>query len=276
MLGHVPAVGWRVRRLAGLLTCATASVATAALLLLTCVVPACAQQAPTACTPEARSAGEATCSDDPARADPAGATHAPPDEAVSIETADKNNRLFGVLPNSSTIEAGMRVGPITTGQAFGFAAESSFDKFVFPFVGVVAYFGIGQPQEEYWKRYVTAFADNTVGNYMVTAVFPMVFHQDPRYFQLGTGSIWRRIGYSASRVVITRSRDGRRQFNISEIGGNALGAVLGDAYYPAAERSAANTLARAGSQIMWDTLSFEAKEFWPDIRRTLQQMFHRH
>jgi hypothetical protein len=259
------------------LTCATfGALATAS--LLTYAVPVRAQQTPTACAPDTRTAEETACTDDPASSDPAGptgATHTPRDEA-QIETADKPSRLFGVLPNSSTIEAGVRFGPVTTSQAFRFATEESFDKFVFPFVGVVAYFGVGQPQEEYWKRYVTAFADNAIGNYMVTAVFPTVFHQDPRYFQLGTGSIWRRIGYSASRAVVTRSRDGHDQFNLSEIGGNALGAMLSNAYYAAPERSAANTLARAGSQIMWDTVSFEAKEFWPDIRRMLQQMFHGH
>jgi len=217
--------------------------------------------------------------DDPAPAEttgPAEESSQVPAEGVSLETPDKAGRLFGVLPNASTIEAGFAFGPVTTAQTFRFATEDSFDKFVFPFVGAVAYLGVGQPQEEYWKRYVTAFADNTISNYMVTAIFPAMFRQDPRYFQLGTGSIWRRIGYSASRAVITRSRDGRSQFNVSEIGGNALSAMISNAYYPVPERSAANTLARAGSMIMWDAASFEAKEFWPDIRHMLQQMIHRH
>lgn len=43
-------------------------------------------------------------------------------------------------------------------------------------------------------------------------------------------------------------------FNLSEIGGNAFAGMLSNAYYPAAERSTANTLARAGSQVMWDTV----------------------
>ena len=64
-------------------------------------------------------------------------------------------------------------------------------------------------------------------------------------------------------------------FNLSEIGGNAFAGMLSNAYYPAAERSTANTLARAGSQVMWDTVSYECKEFWPDIRRMLQQIVHK-
>ena len=201
----------------------------------------------------------------------------PPNQPASeAEAADQRpGRLFGVLPNVATVEEGVAASPVTTKQGFTFATEDSFDKVVFPFVAVVAKLGVGQPSEPYWKRYTTALADNTAGNFMVTAVLPAVFHQDPRYFVLGTGSIWHRAYYAASRTVVTRSRDGRPQFNVSEIGGNALAGLFSDAYYPAAERSASKTLARAGSQVMWDTLSAEAKEFWPDIRRTLHRTFHR-
>ena len=185
-------------------------------------------------------------------------------------------RLFGVLPNASTVEAGNRVAPITTRQSFAFATQDSFDKFVFPFVGVVAYLGVGQSSESYWQRYATSFADNTIGNYMVVAIVPSLLHQDPRYFQLGSGSFLRRFAYAASRSVITRSREGHLQFNASEIGGNAASGLISTLYYPAADRSAASTWARVGSQIMWDTISFECKEFWPDIRGKLRRMFGPH
>lgn len=190
-------------------------------------------------------------------------------------TPPTTGRLFGVLPNTATVEANTPYGPVTTRQTFSFALDDSFDKFVFPFVGAVAYLGVGQPQESYWKRYATAFADNTIGNFMTTAIFPTIFHQDPRYFQLGAGGLWHRAAYAASRVVITRGRrDAHQQFNISEIGGNAATSVISDTYYPAEQHSAHATLARMGSQVMWDAVSFECKEFWPDIRQTLQQMFH--
>jgi hypothetical protein len=216
---------------------------------------------------------------------PAATPAAAPDEETKSEndrhekSRDENhtkpNRLFGVLPNTSTIEVATPVSPITTKQSFAFATQDSFDKNVFPFVGVVAVLGVGQPSESYWKRYATAMADNTIGNFMSTAVLPSLLHQDPRYFQLGTGSIWHRATYAATRSVITLSREGHSQFNMSEIGGNAFAGMLSNAYYPAPERSPANTMARVGSQIMWDTVSYECKEFWPDIRRMLQRKFHR-
>ena len=85
---------------------------------------------------------------------------------------------------------------------------------------------------------------------------------------LGTGGFWRRAAYAASRSVVTRRRD-RLQFNVSEIGGNAAAAGLSNLYYPADNRSVAATLDRWQTQVMWDTLSNELKEFWPDLRRAL-------
>jgi hypothetical protein len=40
-------------------------------------------------------------------------------------------------------------------------------------------------------------------------------------------------------------------------------------YYPSDGHGAAQTLARWGTQVMWDAVSNELKEFWPDIRRKI-------
>jgi hypothetical protein len=116
-----------------------------------------------------------------------------------------------------------------------------------------------------------AFADNSIGNCMADAVVPSALHQDPRYFQLGHGGWWHRTGYALSRTVVTRGDTGGNQFNVSEVGGNFLAAGISNLYYPAGARSIANTLTRWGSLLMWDTLSNELKEFWPDIRRKIRK-----
>src|SRR5262249_50394170 len=122
----------------------------------------------------------------------------------------------------------------------------------------------------YTRRYAMAFGDNTIGNFMTTAVMPTALRQDPRYFVLGNGTFLHRFGYAASRSVVTRSRTGRREFNASEIGGNAIPAIVSTAYHPAEDRDVSSTAFRMGSQIMWDTLSNEMKEFWPDICQRLR------
>jgi hypothetical protein len=40
-------------------------------------------------------------------------------------------------------------------------------------------------------------------------------------------------------------------------------------HYPSEDRSAVQTLVRWGTQVMWDAVSNELKEFWPDIRRKM-------
>jgi hypothetical protein len=187
---------------------------------------------------------------------------------------DQPGRLFNILPNGSTVEAGMVPPPLTVKQMFTWATEDSFDKNVFPFIAVVTLFGAGQPSERYATRYVTALADNAVANFMATALLPSLLRQDPRYFQRDEGSVFRRSIYAASRVLVTRSRDGQPQFNISEVGGNALAVTISNAYYPAPDRTVRNTAIRLASQVLWDAVGYECKEFWPDIRRWWDKGHH--
>jgi len=190
---------------------------------------------------------------------------------------DGSNRIFGVLPNYTTVEKEDETPRITTKQTFRMAALGSFDPFVYPFVALTTETAQLEHQAASWgggakayaMRYATAFGDNTIGNFMTTAIVPALFNQDPRYFARGEGSVARRLAYAASRVAVTRARDGRREFNISEIGGNAAAAGLSNLYHPANDRTFAGTLGRWGSQVMWDMLSNELKEFWPDVRNHL-------
>jgi len=195
--------------------------------------------------------------------DPSSQTETPPD------------RIFGVVPNFGTVENADNAPPITAAERFRLASRSTFDPFVFGFVGLTAALADARGQEPAWrgpsgyvKHYASAFTDNAIGNLMTTAVISTLADQDPRYFVLGAGGFWRRAAYAASRSVVTRRR-GRLQFNISELGGNAVAAGLSNLYYPDESRSLGATLDRWQTQVMWDTVSNELKEFWPDLRRAL-------
>ena len=76
---------------------------------------------------------------------------------------------------------------------------------------------------------------------MTEGVFPVVLHQDPRFFRLGRGGFFYRVGYAASRVFITRGDDGAAQFNASEFGGNAVMAIGSNLYTPSNKCSPAIT-----------------------------------
>ena len=180
------------------------------------------------------------------------------------------DRMFGVLPNYTTVDGGS-APVLTTREAFRLATLSTFDPVIYPFVGATALVGQGSSDRSYNARYATAFADNSIGNFMTTAVMPSLLHQDSRYFRRGEGGVFSRLAYAASRSLVTRTRDGRAAFNVSEIGGSVAAAGLSNIYYSPSERTMSGTVSRWGAQVMWDTVANELKEFWPDIRHKLHK-----
>jgi hypothetical protein len=67
---------------------------------------------------------------------------------------------------------------------------------------------------------------------MTEAVYPSIFHQDPRYFRRQTGSTLSRLGYAVEQIFWTRTDSGRMQFNFSEILGNSSSVAISNLYYP--------------------------------------------
>jgi hypothetical protein len=219
---------------------------------------------------------------------PPGQSSAPEETAIPQQTAPaqqkmleqnagtSNDRIFWTMPNFLTLENADQIPPLTAGQKFKVVARGVFDPFEFVLVGFVA--GInqasnsnptyGQGMQGYAKRYGTAYADNAIENFMASAVFPSVLHQDPRYYQLGHGGFLRRSGHAVSRVLITRSDSGQKQLNYSELGGAITAAAISTyAYHPQSERGFGNVISVWGSQMGWDAVTYMIKEFWPDLRK---------
>ena len=88
--------------------------------------------------------------------------------------------------------------PLDTKQKFSLALRDTFDPFSFVGVSLGAgiqqarntFPGYGQGAAGYGKRWGALFADGRTSDILSTAVFPSLFHQDPRYFYQGSGSTW--------------------------------------------------------------------------------------
>ena len=196
------------------------------------------------------------------------------------ETGTVNDRIFEVLPNYGTVENAGRLPPLTTGQKYRLATAGAFDYFAFPFNMALA--GIdqannspkswGQGWGAYGKRFGASFADNSIGTYMTVAVFPSLLHEDPRYYQMGKGPVKTRAFHALKRLFVTYTDSGRTRFNYSEVVGNAAAAGISNIYHAPEDRTASRNIETLGMLIMWDGLSNELKEFWPDIRR---KFFHK-
>jgi hypothetical protein len=123
----------------------------------------------------------------------------------------KDDRILWTLPNFLTVENASSMPPLTAAEKFMLITKDTFDPVTF--IGLEA--GINQASNTnptfregfrgYAKRYGLAFTDNAVGNFMTSAVFPVALHQDPRFYQMGTGGFLHRAWYAGTRVLVTRS-----------------------------------------------------------------------
>lgn len=192
----------------------------------------------------------------------------------------KNDRIFGVIPNYRTVEDENREPTrLTAKEKFKLGLQDSFDPYAYPSAAIFAGIAMAQNQTKsfgqgaagFGKYYGTAFADQTIGNMMSESVFPVLLHQDPRYFSMGKagGGFWRRVRYAASREWITRSDSGKNEFNYSELGGNAVAIAISNTYYPSENRTVSNNAYKWSQQIALDAFFNVLKEFWPDMRHKL-------
>jgi hypothetical protein len=217
----------------------------------------------------------ASAAQQPAQTKPAAQPATPQSSQSKPAASPKNDRVFMVMPNYATVENASQLPPLSSGQKFKIAAENTFDPFVYPFVGLQAAIGqaenspksLGQGWGPYAQRYGIAFGDNAIGNFMTGAIFPSLLHQDPRYYQLGKGGFTHRALYAVSRMLITRGDDGSKEFNYSEVFGNASNAAISNLYHVQSDRTVSRTLTTWVVQIGWDAASDVTKEFWPDIHR---------
>jgi hypothetical protein len=66
-----------------------------------------------------------------------------------------------------------------------------------------------------------------------------MLHQDPRFFQMGKGGFTHRTAYAVSRMLVTSSDSGHRQF--SEVFGSGIAAATSTyGYHPQADRTVSN------------------------------------
>jgi hypothetical protein len=195
----------------------------------------------------------------------------------SAEPEAVSKRLFGVIPNHRADQATDSYQPLTLAEKYKIAREDTFDWPNFPLLAGYALqaqvaaggFHHNGGMQGFGDYYARGFADQVIGSYVTEAILPGLFHEDPRFFRIGTGSFVHRVAYAASRTFVTRGDNGKNRFFASEVLGNAAVSALGSLYYP---HSA--TMGEIGEhyamQLGNDAVSNMLTEFWPDIRLRLR------
>lgn len=165
------------------------------------------------------------------------------DLAETQISGEEKQRILGILPNFY-VSYLPNAAPLTRKQKFKLALRVSTDPVTFFTTGVTA--GIEQAQGDfadygpgfggYSKRFSAAYGDRLGSTFFGAALFPSLFHQDPRYFYRGHGSVPVRALYAISTVVICKGDNGHWQPNYSNVLGNLAAAGISSSYYPRDQR----------------------------------------
>ncbi len=130
---------------------------------------------------------------------------------------------------------------------------------------------------KHWAGYGECFGsmelDANISSFFGDFLFPVIMHQDPRYFYRGEGSFGKRMLYAVSHVFVTHADSGRTVFFVSALSGSVLAAAASNLFYPRKERGLGQSLHRMGIDLGDTALFNVAAEFWPDIRHKLGRIF---
>jgi Carboxypeptidase regulatory-like domain len=177
-------------------------------------------------------------------------------------------RIGGVIPNFySTYD--WNAPPMGPKQKLKLSIRSIIDPISFLAVAGIA--GAEQYQnifpdyggglEGYGKRYGAALATHVSGDLLGRAVYPSIFHQDPRYFYKGKGSFGSRALYALSTAVIAKGDDGRWEPNYSAVLGNFSAAAISNLYVPASDRGVSLVVFNGLADIGADAATNLIREF---------------
>jgi len=169
------------------------------------------------------------------------------EEQVKIASSQ---RVFGIIPDFYT-SYNWNAPPMQAKQKFKLEIRYMFDPFVL--VTVAANAGIdmrngnwnsfGKGGLGFAKRFGAIYADRATSRLLATAVFPSIFHEDPRYFRRATGTVPSRAWYAITSAVVVRSDKGKRMPGYSRIFAGFASAAIASTYYPTAATSAGQIVA---------------------------------
>jgi Carboxypeptidase regulatory-like domain len=120
----------------------------------------------------------------------------PTEEIAEMQMkAEEKQRVAGIIPDFYTSYV-WNAAPLNTRQKISLSTCDLFDPASLLSVAAIAgieqaagTFRFGSGAAGYGKRFGAALGDELIGGFLDQAVFPSMFHQDPRYFYMGSGSV---------------------------------------------------------------------------------------
>ena len=231
------------------------------------------------------SPGQQTPSGPESAAKPDDDSHRKSAEDIRKETAEEqlkeeeHQRVLGIVPQFNTT-SNHDAEPLTVRQKFDLAFKSAFDPVTFAIAALDGGYGqvtdnypaYGQGVKGFFKYFGASYADTFDGTIIGNAALPALFHEDPRYFRLATGSFKGRLWYAVLSTFRARSDSGKWVPNYGNVLGNLAAGGIANLYYPQNERGVGLTFERAFTVTAEGALGGIFEEFWPDVSHKL---FHK-
>jgi hypothetical protein len=132
-------------------------------------------------------------------------------------------------------------------------------------IGADSHSAYGPGMKGFGKIVGVSLLQDTTGQFFGAFAIPVIAHQDPRYFRMPHAPIGKRIVYSISRTVISRSDTGKSIPNYATLLTYPIAAELDNLYVPGIHTDAASTLTRIATGYGLDPVNNLLTEFLPDV-----------
>ena len=169
--------------------------------------------------------------------------------------AEEKQRLLGVFPHYF-VTYDPNAAPLNAAQKFQLGWKTVLDPITILSSAIGAgiqqarnsYHEFGQGMEGYGKRFGAQYADGVNGVIIGGVIMQAVFHQDPRYFYKGTGSVRSRALYAIATAFVRKGDRGHWQPDYSDVLGSLAAGEISTLYYPASSRAGL----RLFHGVLWD------------------------
>ncbi len=170
------------------------------------------------------------------------------EQAKAQVKQQEQQRVLGLLPNYYTSYI-WDAAPMSPKLKFGMARRTVFDPVSAMVVAGIAgteqwhktFPGYGLGAQGYAKRFGATYADTLSSRMFGSAIYPTIFHQDPRYFYHGSGSVRSRLLYAIKFTFVCRGDNGQMEPNYSHILGSFTAAGISNLYRTPQDRQAGLT-----------------------------------
>jgi hypothetical protein len=146
--------------------------------------------------------------------------------------------------------------PVNFGTILGISAIT---------VGTDPHSAYGPGLKGFAKSVGVSYTQDATGQFFGAFAIPVIARQDPRYFRMPHAPFGKRLVYSISRTVVSRSDSGQSMPNYATLLNYPIGAELSNFYVPGISTNGASTVARIFTGYALDPVNNLINEFLPDV-----------